>query len=687
MPPCLRWGSPCCKTSRHCPSRPSRPPRASNRPRTSARSPDCSGPPSARPGAARSWPACNPASTPRATPRCPRRIFHVGLATYHAQVAPEAFGAHYAGIADLEHRLIASRQQVIAYAQQGVARGQAEVTAYEHHLRQAFATLGIAAASVNRASLPAGLFAVLQPVEAALATLEQQHGILAADATSRAELSELLGALRHDTAESFRHAGTQFAGMVSGLPGDMTLAGMGPGLPDRVPLTDRVTLGRDPRCDVVLPGRDVSQTHLEIVRAGGGFVLRDLVSSSGTFLNGQRVSAPTPIREGDHLRVGATTFALHDGALLPSSEKNNTRITVQGLTKTVTSLDTHQPLNLLDNVSLVIEPKEFVALLGPSGSGKSTFMDAINGRRRATGGRVLVNDDDFYQSYQYYRRAIGYVPQQDIVHTSLTVKQALRFSAKMRLPADTEDAEVEHIVGGVVRKLGLAERGNTRISNLSGGQLKRVSLGVELLSDPSLLFLDEATSGLDAGTEGKMMTLFRQIADDGTTVVCITHNVENVTICNLAVVLVRGPADVLRPAGGDAGVLRRGEDQRRLRRAGDPAGGGLGAAVRGVGVVPAVRRQPPARSRPPACPAAGRRPRRRRSRGCRRSRRPTARRRSRPAGAGAPRRNSAPDATHARPGRISCGSSRCCGSGMRSSRSRTRRTSSSCSRRRRSSRF
>ena len=405
----------------------------------------------------------------------PKAYFHVGLTAYRAQTAPEMFGAHYAGITDLEYRLIAARQQVLAYAQSGTARGQAEVTALEDHLRHAFTTLGLAIASVNRASLPADVFEVLQPVEYGLATLEQQHGIISADATSRADLSELLGALRHDTAEGLRHAGSQFAGMVSGAPGEATLAGgMGSGLPDRVPLTDRITFGRDMSCNVVLPGRDVSQFHLEIVRQGNDFVLRDLVSSSGTFLNGQRISAPTPIREGDRLRVGATTFALHDGALLPSSEKNNTRITVQGLTKTVLSLDTKQPLNLLDNVNLVIEPKEFVALLGPSGSGKSTFMDAINGRRRATSGRVMVNDDDFYQSYQYYRRAIGYVPQQDIVHTSLTVKQALRFSAKMRLPADTENGEIEHIITGVIKKLGLSERANTRISNLSGGQLKRV---------------------------------------------------------------------------------------------------------------------------------------------------------------------------------------------------------------------
>ena len=470
----------------------------------------------------------------------PKAHFHVGLAARHAGAAPATFGAHYTQIADLESRLVAARQAVLFHAQRGVAQGQAEVAAYEGHLRNAFTALGAAVAGSDRAALPAGLLDVLTPVENAVAALQKQHAILTADATSRAELSELLGELRHETAEGLRHAGTHLAGMIGSDEND-TAPDAGPALPDRVALKDRLTLGRDPRNDVVLPGRDISGMHLEILRQGDGrYLLRDLFSTNGTFLNGQRVTDPAPLRDGDRLRVGTTTFALHDGALLPSSEKNNTRITVQGLTKTVLSLDTKQPLNLLENVNLVIEPKEFVALLGPSGSGKSTFMDAINGRRRATGGRVLVNDDDFYESYQYYRRAIGYVPQQDIVHTSLTVRQALRFSAQMRLPADTSAGEVETIITSVIKKLGLAERAQTRISNLSGGQLKRVSLGVELISDPSLLFLDEATSGLDAGTEGKMMTLFRKIADDGTTVVCITHNVENVSICNMVVVLVRG---------------------------------------------------------------------------------------------------------------------------------------------------
>jgi ABC-type multidrug transport system ATPase subunit len=311
-------------------------------------------------------------------------------------------------------------------------------------------------------------------------------------------------------------------------------------LPEKIPLSDRLVLGREPGCDIALPSRDVSRMHADLTRVTSGYLVRDLHSTNGTFVNGTKIRDSVLLREGDRLRVGAFTFLFKADCLWPSSHKRNARIALRNLSKVVVSADTRQPLTLLDDISLVIEPNEFVALLGPSGSGKSTLMDAINGRRPATSGRVLVNEDDFYQAYEYYRRAIGYVPQQDIVHTSLTVEQALHFSARLRLPADTSATDLEGIVDEVIDKLGLVERRRTLIANLSGGQLKRVSLGVELIADPSLLFLDEATSGLDAGTEAKMMALFRRVADDGKTVVCITHNVENVGLCNLVVVLVRG---------------------------------------------------------------------------------------------------------------------------------------------------
>ena len=188
----------------------------------------------------------------------------------------------------------------------------------------------------------------------------------------------------------------------------------------------------------------------------------------------------------------------------------------------------------------MVEPNEFIAILGPSGSGKTTLMDAMTGRRRANSGTLTLNGEGFYANFAKYRQRIGHVPQKDIVHLTLTVEQTMRFAARLRLPAAMPAADLSNRVAEVVQEIGLQECRTIRNSDLSGGQLKRVSLGVELLSNPELLFLDEATSGLDAGTEARMMSLFRRLADAGRSVVCITHNLENVCLCDLAAVLVRG---------------------------------------------------------------------------------------------------------------------------------------------------
>src|SRR5439155_19231565 len=181
-----------------------------------------------------------------------------------------------------------------------------------------------------------------------------------------------------------------------------------------------------------------------------------------------------------------------------------------------------------------------ISLLGPSGCGKSTLMDCLNGRRPATAGRVLANGEDFYRHFDNFRQSLGYVPQRDIVHTQLTVYRALYYTARLRLPTDTEPAELAARIEAVLREMELLPHRQTLIADLSGGQIKRVSLGAELLARPCLLYIDEATSGLDAGTEARMMRLFRQLADEGKSVICITHNVDNVDRCNLILVLARG---------------------------------------------------------------------------------------------------------------------------------------------------
>ncbi|HEX5269332.1 MAG TPA: ATP-binding cassette domain-containing protein, partial [Gemmataceae bacterium] len=292
---------------------------------------------------------------------------------------------------------------------------------------------------------------------------------------------------------------------------------------------------------------------------------RDLNSVNGTFVGGNRVVEPVLVAERERITIGPFLFSLSHGVFTSLDNSRSLRLEARGLERVVAVPGGTK--KLLDNVNLVIDPGEFVCLLGPSGSGKSTLMDALNGRRRATGGQVLANGEDFYRHFDSFRQSLGYVPQKDIVHTQLTVYRALYYTAELRLPDDTAPAELRARVEDVLREMELTAQRGTLIGNLSGGQIKRVSLGAELLARPCLLYIDEATSGLDAGTEARMMRLFRALADEGKSIVCITHNIDNVDRCHLAAVLVRGRLVYLGPpaeAPAYFGVNRLGEVYDRL---------------------------------------------------------------------------------------------------------------------------
>ena len=302
---------------------------------------------------------------------------------------------------------------------------------------------------------------------------------------------------------------------------------------------DKLVLGRAPDCDVCLQHPSVSRYHALLERLPQGLQLSDLRSVNGVFLDGQRLTAPVFVRERQRVGIGPYLFTLVGDSITSLDNSRSLRLEARGLEKQVT-LATGQTRKLLENINLVVNPGEFVSLLGPSGSGKSTLMDCLNGRRRATGGQVLANGEDFYQHFDNFRQSLGYVPQRDIVHTQLTVARALYYTARLRLPVDTDRAELAARVEEVLEEMELAAHRNTLVANLSGGQVKRVSLGAELLGRPCLLYIDEATSGLDAGTEARMMRLFRQLSGEGRSVVCITHNVDNVDQCHLVLVLGRG---------------------------------------------------------------------------------------------------------------------------------------------------
>jgi ABC-type multidrug transport system ATPase subunit len=194
----------------------------------------------------------------------------------------------------------------------------------------------------------------------------------------------------------------------------------------------------------------------------------------------------------------------------------------------------------LKDVSLSIQPNELVAIIGPSGSGKTSLLNVLSGGARPDDGNVFVNSRDLYRELASLKQSIGVVPQDDIIHSELSVYRTLFYIAKLRLSRDISGAEIDRAIAEILDVTGLSAKRDLPVSKLSGGQLKRASVAVELLTKPSLLFLDEPTAGLDPRTERSMMGLFRQIADSGRTVVVTTHAADSVSLFDKVAVLMHG---------------------------------------------------------------------------------------------------------------------------------------------------
>ncbi|MEN6410745.1 MAG: ATP-binding cassette domain-containing protein, partial [Anaerolineaceae bacterium] len=294
-------------------------------------------------------------------------------------------------------------------------------------------------------------------------------------------------------------------------------------------------IGRDPSNDVVLASPSVSRFHAQIERVGHRYCLRDLRSSNGTFVNDQRVDKEVWLAEDDCVRIGPHRFVMKQDQFDRYDDTRGLKVEAVGLNKWV-----RKDLNILQNISLCFQPRELVVVVGQSGGGKSTLINAIIGYRPATQGQVLVNGTNVYRNFDAIRNDIGYVPQRDIIHTGLTVYQALDYTARLRMPRDTTKDERHKRIMEVLEDLDLLHRKDSPISKLSGGQQKRVSIGVELLTSPGLFFLDEPTSGLDPGTETAFMHLMRRLADQGRTIVLVTHATKNVMLADKVVFLARG---------------------------------------------------------------------------------------------------------------------------------------------------
>ncbi|GCE48601.1 ABC-type multidrug transport system ATPase subunit [Thermosporothrix hazakensis] len=296
-----------------------------------------------------------------------------------------------------------------------------------------------------------------------------------------------------------------------------------------------ITLGRAPNNMVVLNHPQVSAHHARLdQQPNGGYRLLDLNSTNHTYINGRQVTNHL-LAAGDEIRIGPYRLTYTGTQLTQYDESNSIRIDALNLYK-----EGNNKVILLNDISLVIPPRKFVALVGGSGAGKSTLMDALNGLRPAHKGVVLYNGQDYYQNLAAFSTQLGYVPQDDIVHRELTVERALYYAAKMRLPSDFTREQIEQRINEVLEDVEMTQRRKLLVNRLSGGQRKRVSIALELLANPSIFFLDEPTSGLDPGLDRKMMYLLRRLADRGRTIILVTHATNNINACDYVCFLAQG---------------------------------------------------------------------------------------------------------------------------------------------------
>lgn len=315
--------------------------------------------------------------------------------------------------------------------------------------------------------------------------------------------------------------------------------------------TRHLVVGRAVDCSVHIDDLQASRRHAEVLVRDGSAVLRDLGSANGTFVNGESISERR-LAVGDRIGVGTTTLVWDGSELRPPREGREDALVARHL-----SVATRSGKVLLDDVSVAVPGRGLVAVIGPSGAGKSTLLGALTGLRPAGSGTVTWRGQDLYAQYDDLRRRIGLVPQTDTLHPELTVWRALTFAAKLRLPGDVSKAEREERITAVLRDVDLEPQSGQRIDSLSGGQRKRVSIALELLTAPPLLFLDEPTSGLDPGLDEQVMSTMRELANGDRVVVVVTHSVLNLDICDRVLLLAPGgrtvyygPPDQLLPYFG-----------------------------------------------------------------------------------------------------------------------------------------
>lgn len=299
---------------------------------------------------------------------------------------------------------------------------------------------------------------------------------------------------------------------------------------------EAIRIGRGNECDLRLNHPCVSKLHVIIERRNNQWIIIDNDSTNGVVVNGTLVQGRCNLYEKDVILLAGVRLVFTEKGIHYLLNHRGISVVAEEVVKQVG----RNRLVICDHANLYVKPGELVAIIGGSGSGKSSLMNCLCGYSFPTSGTVKLNGEDLYENLNVFRNIIGFVPQEDIVFDNLTVNDMLIYTAKLRLPEDTSEDERKERIRKVVRMVELDGKEQTVIKKLSGGQKKRVSIAVELISDPCLLFLDEPTSGLDPGTEQSLMKTLQTMAHDGKTIVLVTHSTLQLSLCDKIAFMGKG---------------------------------------------------------------------------------------------------------------------------------------------------
>lgn len=302
---------------------------------------------------------------------------------------------------------------------------------------------------------------------------------------------------------------------------------------------NRIVIGRASDCDIILNSMVVSRQHAIVHKDSSG-VSVEVVSSNGVFINNThcKKGSKNALKSKDILKIGSFMMGIETAIANIKTRSKEAAIIAEGIEK-------RYPNGYigLQRMSLNIRQKEFVALMGPSGCGKSTLLKCLNAAEPATAGTIKINGLNLISDYDQIKRSIGYVPQDDIVHKDLSLADTMYYAAKLRLADDISDGEMNNRIQEVLKSLNIDYNAlaKNKIGELSGGQRKRISIAVEMLNEPTILFLDEPTSPLDPETIDEFLKCIRNLADEhNITVVMVTHKPDDLEYVDRVIFLSKG---------------------------------------------------------------------------------------------------------------------------------------------------